>query len=612
MNKVKDALADGYTQRRVEVVGPAVSSELRTTGIMAVLAGFLALVAYVWFRFEWQFALGTIIALTHDVLVTAGIFSLFSLDFDLSTVAALLTILGYSVNDTVVVSDRIRENLRKYKKMELNDLLNLSLNETLSRTILTGMTAIAVLLALYIFGGEVIRNFTFAMLFGVLIGTYSSMFIAAPRAGLPGGQAQRRSCGAKTKPRPQRPSRRGRPRPRRARRAADDAMADPAHYPGRAPIDAYGNGGFRFADMSHRGSLLCPAERHLCLGRRHVSKTLTPANCAAFLARAAGGAPAARHRAELIAIAARARVRALFAEAGIGLEAMWTGAACRTYNVLLAEGRDVGAASDRRRLSHVSVAHGQRCGRREDDGANRGAAPREPDRYLAALLAPRDARDGPRRARGVPEARLARIRRAVERADARRNPVAVVARRDRTAGEARKHRRRPNAAHAIAEHALRARRRLSMPGRHVDAARARRHAARKSMPITSMPSSGGHFQSRRAHSRGGERQWPPTPQSPSGRSLRPVRVRRSLPYHTSRERAPFKAWRHGGEDAPRLGERSMDRCSRERARPRSRPCALSCITCPAAVIAGAFASLPSSSPICAALEGPGPAISPRA
>lgn len=179
-NKVKEALAADYDERRREVVGPAVSSELRTTGVLAVLAALVAIVAYVWFRFEWQFALGTILSLAHDVLVTAGIFAFFQLDFDLSTVAALLTILGYSVNDTVVVSDRIRENLRKYKKMEINELLNLSINETLSRTILTGVTTIAVLVALFIFGGEVIRNFTFAMLFGVLIGTYSSIFIAAP------------------------------------------------------------------------------------------------------------------------------------------------------------------------------------------------------------------------------------------------------------------------------------------------------------------------------------------------------------------------------------------------------------------------------------------------
>jgi preprotein translocase subunit SecF len=134
----------------------------------------------VWFRFEWQFALGAVVALFHDVLVTVGLFSLLQLDFDLSIVAALLTILGYSVNDTVVVSDRIRENLRKFKRMDLNQLLNISINETLSRTILTGLTAIVGILALLIFGGEVIRNFSFAMLFGIIIGTYSSIFIAAP------------------------------------------------------------------------------------------------------------------------------------------------------------------------------------------------------------------------------------------------------------------------------------------------------------------------------------------------------------------------------------------------------------------------------------------------
>jgi preprotein translocase subunit SecF len=183
MKKVVDALGGDFVQRRIEVVGPAVSSELRTTGMIAVLASIVAIVVYVWFRFEWQFALGAVVALAHDVLVTAGIFSLFQLQFDLSIVAALLTILGYSVNDTVVVSDRIRENMRKYKKMELNELLDISINETLSRTILTGLTAIAGILSLYFFGGEVLRNFSFAMLFGILIGTYSSVFIAAPLLG---------------------------------------------------------------------------------------------------------------------------------------------------------------------------------------------------------------------------------------------------------------------------------------------------------------------------------------------------------------------------------------------------------------------------------------------
>ena len=181
--KVTAALGDQYEQRRYELVGPAVSSELRWTGFYAVVAGLVAIVLYVWARFEWQFAVGAIVALTHDVLLVAGIFSALQLEFDLSIVAALLTILGYSVNDTVVVSDRIRENLRKYKTKALDELLDLSINETLSRTVLTGCTAIAVLVSLYSFGGAVIRNFNLAMLLGVVIGTYSSIFIGAPLLG---------------------------------------------------------------------------------------------------------------------------------------------------------------------------------------------------------------------------------------------------------------------------------------------------------------------------------------------------------------------------------------------------------------------------------------------
>jgi preprotein translocase SecF subunit len=198
MKKVTEALGNEYTIRRVEVVGPAVSSELRRTGLIAVFASLIAIIIYVWFRFEWQFAAGCVVALLHDVLVTVGVFSLFWLEFDLSIVAALLTILGYSVNDSVVVSDRIRENLRKYKRMDLTELLNISINETLSRTILTGMTAVFGILALLIFGGEVIRNFSFAMLFGILIGTYSSMFIAAPLLDYLG--VKRETVGAALKP----------------------------------------------------------------------------------------------------------------------------------------------------------------------------------------------------------------------------------------------------------------------------------------------------------------------------------------------------------------------------------------------------------------------------
>jgi preprotein translocase subunit SecF/SecD/SecF fusion protein len=178
--KMHAAVGDGYELRRVEVVGPAVSGELRQTGMIAVLCSILAILAYVWFRFEWQFAIGAVAALAHDVLITVGVFSLLHFEFDLSTVAALLTILGYSVNDTVVVSDRVRENLRKFKRMELAELLDLSINETLSRTLMTSMTTMVVLISLFIFGGEVIRNFTFAMMFGIFVGTYSSIFVVAP------------------------------------------------------------------------------------------------------------------------------------------------------------------------------------------------------------------------------------------------------------------------------------------------------------------------------------------------------------------------------------------------------------------------------------------------
>ena len=198
--------------------------------------------------------LGAIVALTHDVLLTVGIFSLLQLEFDLSIVAALLTILGYSVNDTVVVSDRIRENLRKFKRMELDELLNLSINETLSRTILTGCTAIAVLIALYLFGGEVIRNFNFAMLFGVVVGTYSSIFIAAPLLGYLG---VKREWGGAAAPAAAKAGGWRGCQTHRALQGRLQVSPAPARFPGRAPIDAYGNGGFRFAGMSHRGSILC-------------------------------------------------------------------------------------------------------------------------------------------------------------------------------------------------------------------------------------------------------------------------------------------------------------------------------------------------------------------
>lgn len=178
--KIKAALGEAVEIRRTEVVGGTVSSELLTNAVIAVFLTCAGIFAYVWLRFEWQFGLGAVIALFHDVFITVGVFSLLQLDFDLTIVAALLTILGYSINDTVVIYDRIRENLRKYKKKPLAEIIDMSINETLSRTIMTVSTTLLALLALYIFGGEVIRGFTFAMLFGVVFGTYSSVFIAAP------------------------------------------------------------------------------------------------------------------------------------------------------------------------------------------------------------------------------------------------------------------------------------------------------------------------------------------------------------------------------------------------------------------------------------------------
>jgi preprotein translocase subunit SecF len=179
-DKVLKAIPEGSKELRREQVGSTVSKELISSAIWALVFTNLVIFIYVWFRFEWQFAIGAIVSMIHDVMFTLGVFALFRLDFDLSTVAALLTILGYSINDTVVIYDRIRENLRRYKRMPLGDLLDLSVNETMSRTIMTVGTVFMALLALYFFGGEVIRGFVFAMLFGVLVGTYSSVFIAAP------------------------------------------------------------------------------------------------------------------------------------------------------------------------------------------------------------------------------------------------------------------------------------------------------------------------------------------------------------------------------------------------------------------------------------------------
>lgn len=181
VDRVRGELGDvGVEYRRFEVVGPRVSGELAVAGVIAVVAALAAILVYIWVRFEWQFAVGAIIATIHDVVLTLGLFAVTGLEFNLSSIAAILTIVGYSLNDTVVVYDRVRENLRRYKKMPIDELINVSVNSMLSRTIMTSVTTLIALGSLFIFGGEIIRSFTAAMIWGVLVGTYSSIFVAGP------------------------------------------------------------------------------------------------------------------------------------------------------------------------------------------------------------------------------------------------------------------------------------------------------------------------------------------------------------------------------------------------------------------------------------------------
>ena len=177
---LSDNLNSDVNFRRVENVGPKVSAELLQSGIMAISLSLAAMLFYIWIRFEWQFSIGSIVALFHDVIITLGIFSLLSLEINLSIIAAVLTIVGYSMNDTVVIYDRIRENLGKFHRLDISDIANLSINETLARTIITSVTTLLALFSIFILGGEILRGFSFAMILGVLIGTYSSIFVASP------------------------------------------------------------------------------------------------------------------------------------------------------------------------------------------------------------------------------------------------------------------------------------------------------------------------------------------------------------------------------------------------------------------------------------------------
>ncbi len=179
-DKLSSDLGSMVNFRRVENVGPKVSNELLRAGLLAITLSLAAMLFYIWIRFEWQFSLGAIIALAHDVIITVGIFSFMSYEVNLSIVAAVLTIVGYSMNDTVVIFDRIRENLKKYSKISISDISNTSTNETLSRTLITSVTTLLALFSIYIFGGAILKGFSFAMIIGVFVGTYSSIFVATP------------------------------------------------------------------------------------------------------------------------------------------------------------------------------------------------------------------------------------------------------------------------------------------------------------------------------------------------------------------------------------------------------------------------------------------------
>ena len=179
-NNLKKTIGPGFEIRRVENVGPKVSAELLRSGLIAIAAALFAMLFYIWIRFEWQFSVGAIIALFHDVLLTVGVFSLFNIEVNLSIVAAILTIVGYSMNDTVVIFDRVRENLKKHISIKIFELTNISINETLSRTIITSATTLLALLSIFIFGGEILKGFSLAMILGVIFGTYSSIYIANP------------------------------------------------------------------------------------------------------------------------------------------------------------------------------------------------------------------------------------------------------------------------------------------------------------------------------------------------------------------------------------------------------------------------------------------------
>ena len=332
--KVEEILGDAYIIRSTEFVGPKVGQEYIENAVLASVLALLGIMAYVWFRYEWQFAVNCIVALFHDCITTVGLFSLLGIQFDLTTVAAVLTIAGFSVNDTVVIYDRIREELRRYKKMPLGELLSMSINRTLSRTTMTSGLAFLAVLALYLFGGEVLRGFSIAMMWGIVVGTYSTIFVAAPmlvymnlrRDRVAGGKPADAGAGAQ--------------RSLSAARGSD--AAHPRRPADRRVLRRRAVPGHRRRRMKAPSSCF---PRARCLGRwrrwtSSMNQSLEPVVAEAQV----GGI-------DLLLLGCGARmamvpaaVRQYLRAAGVVVEGMDTGAACRTYNVLMADGRRVAAA----------------------------------------------------------------------------------------------------------------------------------------------------------------------------------------------------------------------------------------------------------------------------
>ena len=361
--KVRAALGNEIEIRRIEVVGPRVSTELLAYGIFGLLVAIVGIFIYLWFRFEWQFALGAMISNVHDLVLTIGFLSLMQIDFDLNGIAALMTILGYSLNDTVVIYDRIREMLRRYKKMPIEDLLNVSINSTLSRSVITHVTVTLALLALFFFGGHAIHSFTATMLFGVvLVGTYTSIFIAAPMLIYLGVGLGRQEADEPTSAKfePEAPSKAAaksataKLRIRRLRLASHRRRSPPPpsaeldgpsrtpHFPRPAQIEFMDAVVSVLRGCSHRGSLLLlpsgvwgwPVTEPAGITAEALAPVITDADRIGLLLIGTG---ATRWPLPV-------ELMQLFASHGISAETSRTGQAANTYNMLLDEGRRVAAA----------------------------------------------------------------------------------------------------------------------------------------------------------------------------------------------------------------------------------------------------------------------------